>query len=94
MRQCDTQNICALTERVRLSVVESFGRALIIVPMLILSRLVGQSIIIGDQLYVVTVVSVTGEESVHLGIAAPKEVKIQRAETLKDRRIKNEGSHT
>jgi carbon storage regulator CsrA len=45
-----------------------------------LTRRVGESIIIGDQLFVVTVVSVTGEESVHLGIAAPKEIKIQRAE--------------
>jgi carbon storage regulator CsrA len=62
--------------------------------MLILSRSVGQSIIIGDQLFVVTVVSVTGEESVHLGIAAPKEVKIQRAESLKDRKIRNNGPHT
>jgi carbon storage regulator len=47
--------------------------------MLVLTRSVGQSILIGDQ-FVVTIHSVTGEETVRLGIEAPKEIKIQRAE--------------
>lgn len=48
--------------------------------MLLLTRRIGESIIIGDQI-TVTVVKIRGS-SVQLGIEAPKNVKIVREELL------------
>ena len=46
--------------------------------MLVLSRKVGEEIIIGDDIHL-TVVAVQGEK-VRLGISAPKEVRVDRQE--------------
>ena len=46
--------------------------------MLVLSRKIGESIMIGDQIEV-KVLSVDGEQ-VKIGIVAPKQVKVHRAE--------------
>ncbi len=49
--------------------------------MLVLTRRLGESIVIGENI-IVTVLSVKGGQ-VRLGIEAPKEVSIQREELLK-----------
>ena len=48
--------------------------------MLVLSRNVGEEIVIGDNIRV-RIVSVQGNQ-IRLGFAAPREVRIQRAELL------------
>lgn len=50
--------------------------------MLVISRKIGESFVIGDDIEVV-VIDITGEK-VLLGIAAPETVKITRAELLGD----------
>jgi len=52
--------------------------------MLVLSRKVGEEIIIGDDIHV-TVVAVQGDK-VRIGITAPKEVAVDRQE-IHDKRI-------
>jgi carbon storage regulator len=50
--------------------------------MLVLSRHVGESIVIGDNI-TVTVLEVRGD-NIRLGIQAPREVAVNRAELLAD----------
>ena len=49
---------------------------------LVLTRHVGQSIIIGDDVKI-TLTKIEGAESVKVGIDAPKDIKILRAELEK-----------
>ena len=56
--------------------------------MLTLTREVGQKIVIGDDV-VVTVVSVSANGRVRLGIEAPKQVRIDREEVLERVRQEN-----
>lgn len=57
--------------------------------MLILSRRIGESLIIGDEV-VVTVLGVNGNQ-VRLGVKAPKEVPVNREEIQE--RIRQSSSH-
>ena len=57
--------------------------------MLILTRRVGESIMIGEEV-VVTVLGVKGNQ-VRIGVNAPKEVSVHREEIYE--RIKNEGDN-
>lgn len=62
--------------------------------MLILSRRLGESLIIGDQAVTVTVLSIKGNQ-VRIGIEAPKHIVVNREEVHK--RIKEEitnGTHS
>lgn len=56
--------------------------------MLVLSRHVDESIVVGDDV-VITVISIRGDQ-VRLGIAAPVEVRVDRSE-VRDRIMRNEG---
>lgn len=51
--------------------------------MLVLSRMVGETVCIGDGLIEVTVVSVRGDK-VKLGIAAPDDISVHRLEVQRD----------
>ncbi|PVZ20054.1 MULTISPECIES: carbon storage regulator [unclassified Pseudomonas] len=51
--------------------------------MLILTRLVGEQIVVGDDTATITVVALNGNQ-VRLGIVAPKEVTVNRQE-IQDR---------
>lgn len=55
--------------------------------MLVLSRRVGESVVIGDGI-VVTVLEVRGDV-IRVGIDAPREVKVHRAELLEDVAVSN-----
>lgn len=59
--------------------------------MLTLTREVGQKIVIGDDV-VVTVVSVSANGRVRLGIEAPRQVRIDREEVLERVRQENRDS--
>ncbi|OGT11430.1 MAG: carbon storage regulator [Gammaproteobacteria bacterium GWE2_42_36] len=50
--------------------------------MLILSRRIGESLVIGDHEIMVTILSVKGNQ-VRVGIEAPKEVSVHREEIYK-----------
>ncbi len=56
--------------------------------MLTLTREVGQKIVIGDDV-IITVVSVSANGRVRLGIEAPKQVRIDREEVLERVRQEN-----
>jgi carbon storage regulator len=56
--------------------------------MLILTRRVGESIVVGDDI-VVTVFEVRGE-SVRIGIEAPRSVKVHREEVYKELQAANQ----
>ncbi len=56
--------------------------------MLTVTRMAGEKIIIGDDI-VVTVVSVSGSGRVRIGIEAPRQVRIDRAEVLERIRQEN-----
>ena len=56
--------------------------------MLTVTRVAGEKIIIGDDI-VVTVVSVGGNGRVRIGIEAPRQVRIDRAEVLERIRQEN-----
>jgi carbon storage regulator len=58
--------------------------------MLILSRRVGESITIGDNV-VVTVVGINGNQ-IRLGIAAPREVRVLREEIYKAMHAENQAA--
>ena len=58
--------------------------------MLILSRRVGESLAIGDDI-VVTVVGVSGHQ-IRLGISAPKEIPVLREEIYKAMRDENQAA--
>ena len=60
--------------------------------MLILSRRVGESITIGDNI-VVTVVGVNGAQ-IRLGIAAPREVRVLREEIYRAMHAENQAAAT
>jgi carbon storage regulator len=47
--------------------------------MLVLSRGIGESVVIGDGTVIVTVLKVSGKQ-VRIGIAAPRDVRIEREE--------------
>jgi len=55
--------------------------------MLVLTRRVGESLVIGDDV-VVTVLEVRAD-GVRLGIAAPRSVRVHRAEVLEAVRLEN-----
>lgn len=50
--------------------------------MLILTRRLHKSIVIGDRLVTITIVGIQGHQ-IRLGIDAPKNIKINRAEVLR-----------
>jgi carbon storage regulator len=52
--------------------------------MLVLSRKIGEDIVIGDNIHI-TVVAIRGE-NVRLGISAPKEVVVDRQEVYEKRK--------
>jgi carbon storage regulator len=56
--------------------------------MLTLTREVGEKIVIGDDV-VVTVISVSENGRVRLGIEAPRQIRIDRAEVLERIRLEN-----
>ncbi|HEY5554189.1 MAG TPA: carbon storage regulator CsrA [Cellulomonas sp.] len=60
--------------------------------MLVLSRRVGERLMIGDDI-VVTVIEVRGD-GVRLGIDAPREVRVHRAEVLEAVRAANVAAST
>lgn len=53
--------------------------------MLVLSRNIGESLVIGDGTIIVTVLKVVGNQ-VRIGIAAPRDVTIDREEVHQRRR--------
>ena len=55
--------------------------------MLLLTRRIGESIFISDQI-VVKVLDVLSEDKVRLGIEAPAETKVQRAERCEHSQMK------
>jgi len=55
--------------------------------MLVLSRSISETVIIGDDQVRVTVLHISGQ-NVQLGVAAPREISVHREEVYK--RIKNE----
>ncbi len=58
--------------------------------MLILTRRIGESIVIGDDV-VLTVVEVRGD-AVRLGIAAPRSVNVHREEVYRELQAANQGA--
>jgi carbon storage regulator len=60
--------------------------------MLVLSRKVGESVIIGSNI-VVTVVRVDGE-AVRLGISAPEDVSVHRREVYEEIQLNNQAALT
>lgn len=58
--------------------------------MLILSRRVGESLTIGDDV-VVTVVAITGNQ-IRLGITAPRQIRVLREEIYKAMREENQAA--
>jgi len=60
--------------------------------MLILSRRIGESITIGDNI-VVTVVGINGHQ-IRLGIAAPREVRVLREEIYRALQAENQAAAT
>lgn len=65
-----------------------FGPGLECEAVLILTRRIGETVMIGDEV-VVTVLRVKGNQ-VRLGVEAPKHISVQREEIFN--RIKNEGA--
>jgi carbon storage regulator len=59
--------------------------------MLTLTREIGEKIVIGDDI-VVTVVSVSENGRVRLGIEAPRQIRIDRAEVLERIRKENQAA--
>jgi carbon storage regulator len=59
--------------------------------LLVLSRLVDEKIIIGDDI-VITVIAIRGDK-VRLGISAPSDVTIHREEVYKAIHAENESQH-
>jgi carbon storage regulator len=57
--------------------------------MLVLSRDIGQEIVIGDELIVIKVVGIEGGH-VKIGISAPKELSVDRREVWESKRKERE----
>jgi len=58
------------------------------VPMLVLSRRVGESVVVGDDV-TITVLEVRGDV-VRVGIDAPRSVSVHRAELLQELAVTNQ----
>lgn len=61
--------------------------------MLILTRRVGESVVIGDKVITVTILGVKGNQ-VRVGIAAPKDVAVHREEIFDRIKLENGGKVT